>query len=276
MKNILSTLLLAVTASAQPDLWLVMSNEFGPQFRGVVGQNISSFAITMLYSNELDWNSNLPLRDMPADAPHKIMRFSLDIVNLGWSPWQAGNVFRFPQHYTWLMFHGPCVKDLVQVTISNPDGTIARERLLEIHLMWDGIRAIPGPPKYASPWNAAISPGYGASSGYDGAEYISDTLIDISCVTNLSTGKPEMTSGVYRVQIDLDPMNVYGLFDPNKSARFWIRLNDMDVFPSAAPEEFPAASPKVVQPSWKPANVPSKKTVIPPLPVPKILSPVRK
>jgi hypothetical protein len=249
-------LLIPASVKAQPVLSIVMSNEFGPAFKGLVG---GGFGTRYAMSNELNWNSTLPLRGVEGNldyGQHKIMRFVLEIVNEGRDPWTAGNAWANPQHYRFLEWYGPCIADLVGVTISAPDGNVVRERLPELSLMWGVNPAIPGIASTHSYYNVAIDGGFAASSGWDGQEYLSDSLIDISLLTN----------GPYAMDVMLDPLNAYGLFRPEKNPRIWVSINDTEVSVIPAPAKatpakaISAARPK---PAWM-TNSPSR----PPPPLP--------
>jgi len=239
-----------------PVLRLVATNEYGPGFRGTFGGNpLDCFGLTMLWPSELDWNSNLPDPGFPTNQPRRIMRYNVEIVNVGGAPFLPGNVWVKPQNYKWLS-QGLAIVGLYSITMSDTNGNVVRERLGEWTPHWDANPAIPGLPAYSAIFDPAISPGRAAITG---EEYLAGALVD-------TTGLP---NDYYILAIVLDPLNTYGQFSDSKTISHWVKLEAMECKPVNNPFVLPPppkAIPAALRIRPRPIYGPTRPVPLPPSP----------
>ena len=246
MRTILALLLvIAATVHAQPVLRLVATNEYGPGFRGTFGGSpLDCFGLTMLWPEEIDQKSNLPEPTISPSEPRRIMRYNVELVNVGNQPFQPGNTWLKPRNYKWLD-QGLAILGLYSITISDTNGNVVRERLGEWTPHWDTNPAIPGLPAFSAIFDPAISPGRAAITG---DEYFAGALID-------TTGIPD---GLYVLAVVVDPLNAFNQFADSKTISHWVRLEAMECKPVAnpfaqPPRAIPASLVTRPRPSYRPA-----------------------
>ena len=207
------TLALGAIAGAQ-DLRLVRGGEFGPDLKGLTGRGpLSSFGVWELPALPA-YVSRGWMEPSVTNATRRIMYFWVDVVNLDSKPFILGNAFANPAAYD---FHPtlllPISSGLWGASISDTNGNVLRERVGASDLAWDAVCALPTIPRQFRGWNGGISGGCAAIT----VEPYFGSWVDITGL-----------QGEFIFTLILDPLNLFGQFDPAKNLSVRISINGFD------------------------------------------------